>query len=60
MNVFRPSSVRPILSCLHPFRYLGVCLGIGQKKGSDEIVGTLMFSVVETRGIEPLTSKMRI
>ena len=34
--------------------------GIGQKKGSDEIVGTLVFSVVETRGIEPLTSKMRI
>ena len=30
------------------------------KKGSDEIVGTLDFCVVETRGIEPLTSKMRI
>lgn len=49
MNVFRPSSVRPILSCLHPFRYLGVCLGIGHKKGSDEIVGTFDFSVVETK-----------
>ena len=31
-----------------------------QKKASDEIVGSLMFCVVETRGIEPLTSKMRI
>lgn len=30
------------------------------KKASDVFVGSLMFSVVETRGIEPLTSKMRI
>jgi len=31
-----------------------------QKNGSDENVGTVVFCVVETRGIEPLPSKMRI